>query len=45
MLEVRPSNTAAVTLYKKLGFAEIGRRPNFYSFPREDALLMRIDFV
>ena len=45
MLEVRPSNTAAVTLYKKLGFAEIGRRPNFYSFPREDALLLRIDFV
>jgi len=45
MLEVRPSNTAAVTLYKKLGFAEIGKRPNFYSFPREDALLMRIDFV
>lgn len=45
MLEVRPSNIAAVTLYKKLGFAEIGKRPNFYSFPREDALLMRIDFV
>ena len=45
MLEVRPSNTAAVTLYKKLGFAEIGKRPNFYSFPREDALLMRIDFI
>ena len=45
MLEVRPSNTAAVTLYKKLGFAEIGKRPNFYSFPREEALLMRIDFV
>ena len=44
MLEVRPSNTAAVSLYKKLGFAEIGRRPNFYAFPREDALLMRIDF-
>jgi ribosomal protein S18 acetylase RimI-like enzyme len=45
MLEVRPSNIAAVTLYNKLGFAEIGKRPNFYSFPREDALLMRIDLV
>jgi len=44
MLEVRPSNEAAVSLYKKLGFAEIGRRPGFYAFPREDALLMRIDF-
>lgn len=45
MLEVRPSNTPAVTLYKKLGFCEMGKRPNFYSFPREDALLMRVDFI
>ena len=44
MLEVRPSNHAAVSLYQKLGFKEIGRRPNFYAFPKEDALLMRIDF-
>jgi len=44
MLEVRPSNIAAVSLYKKLGFTEIGRRPGFYSYPREDALLMRRDF-
>ncbi len=44
MLEVRPSNQAAVSLYKKLGFIEICRRPGFYSFPREDALLMRLDF-
>lgn len=44
-LEVRPSNSAAISLYKKLGFCEIGLRPNFYSFPREDALMMRLDFT
>lgn len=44
-LEVRPSNRAAISLYKKLGFGEIGVRPNFYSFPREDALMMRLEFT
>lgn len=43
-LEVRQSNSAAISLYKKLGFAEIGIRPNFYSFPRENALMMRLEF-
>ena len=43
-LEVRPSNTAAISLYKKLGFKELGVRPNFYSFPREDALMMQLEF-
>lgn len=38
-LEVRPSNVAALSLYGSLGFRECGRRRNFYSFPREDALL------
>ena len=41
-LEVRPSNGAAISLYKKLGFKELGIRPNFYSFPREDALMMQL---
>lgn len=41
MLEVRISNGAAVSLYQKLGFEPIGIRPNFYDFPREDAMLMR----
>lgn len=44
VLEVRPSNTAAISLYQQLGFQSIGRRPGFYSFPREDALLMQINF-
>ena len=39
-LEVRPSNTAAVALYRKYGFIEEGRRRNYYQRPREDALIM-----
>ena len=39
MLEVRASNKAAITLYEKAGFSLVGKRKNFYSFPREDALL------
>ena len=40
-LEVRLSNTPARTLYEKLGFAEVGRRPNYYRNPKEDALILR----
>ena len=40
-LEVRASNTPAIALYEKLGFAEIGRRKNYYRKPREDALILR----
>jgi ribosomal-protein-alanine N-acetyltransferase len=42
MLEVRPSNAAAVRLYEKLGFNEIGVRRNYYPAQagREDALLL-----
>jgi len=39
-LEVRPSNTAAVRLYEKLGFREEGRRKNFYANPLEDGLIL-----
>ena len=39
-LEVRASNTAAVSLYEKTGFKEEGRRKDFYRLPREDALIM-----
>ena len=42
MLEVRPSNTAAIRLYEKLGFCEIGVRRHYYPAEtgREDALLL-----
>lgn len=39
-LEVRVSNTSAINLYKKTGFKEEGRRPDFYDNPKEDALIM-----
>ncbi len=40
-LEVRPSNTRARTLYRHLGFQEIGRRKAYYPARegREDALV------
>ena len=40
-LEVRASNDPAISLYEKLGFAQIGRRKNYYRNPREDALILR----
>ncbi len=39
-LEVRAGNTAAIALYEKLGFHSVGKRPGFYTKPREDALIM-----
>lgn len=39
-LEVRKSNEAAISLYRKLGFLQVGLRKNFYSQPTEDALLL-----
>ena len=44
MLEVRPSNVAAVRLYEKMGFNEIGVRRNYYPAGegREDALLLAL---
>lgn len=40
-LEVRVSNAAARALYAAFGFAEIGRRKNYYLEPKEDALILR----
>ncbi len=42
LLEVRPSNHAAVSLYHDLGFNEIGTRKGYYPAHqgREDALVM-----
>ena len=39
-LEVRPSNAAAIALYEGFGFAEVGRRKNYYDLPKEDALIL-----
>ena len=39
-LEVRESNTPAIALYKKYGFAQVGQRKNYYDLPRENAILM-----
>jgi ribosomal-protein-alanine N-acetyltransferase len=41
LLEVRPSNTAAINCYNAAGFNEIGSRKDYYPAPegREDALL------
>ena len=41
LLEVRRSNAAAQNLYRALGFVEAGTRRQYYSQPREDALLFR----
>jgi ribosomal-protein-alanine N-acetyltransferase len=40
-LEVRETNIAAISLYKKCGFEPVGIRKNFYSNPRENAVVMK----
>ena len=44
MLEVRPSNVSAISLYEKMGFNEIGVRRDYYPADqgREDALLLAL---
>lgn len=43
-LEVRVSNKQAISIYRKLGFHEVGCRKNFYTAPVEDALIMTKEF-
>jgi ribosomal-protein-alanine N-acetyltransferase len=42
-LEVRPSNGGALTLYRRLGYAQIGVRRDYYpaAAGREDALVLK----
>ncbi len=39
-LEVRPSNRAALALYRKYSFQEVGRRAHYYNDNGEDALIL-----
>jgi [ribosomal protein S18]-alanine N-acetyltransferase len=41
LLEVRASNEAAQSLYRKLGFSFVARRRDYYRFPTEDAFVMK----
>ena len=44
LLEVRPSNVRALQVYRRYGYAEIGRRKGYYPAHegrREDAIVMR----
>ena len=41
LLEVRASNEPAKALYERQGFIQVGRRPNYYRNPKEDALILK----
>lgn len=43
-LEVRASNLAAQALYANHGYREVGCRRNYYEHPKEDAILMTLEF-
>ena len=43
-LEVRASNDGAIALYGSRGFRGVGRRPNYYEHPKEDAIIMTRTF-
>jgi ribosomal-protein-alanine N-acetyltransferase len=42
-LEVGTENAAALALYRRLGFFEVGRRRGYYGDLRGDGLTMRVD--
>jgi len=44
-LEVRASNTAALSLYGKYGFTHVGLRHGYYTDDREDAVLMTAENI
>ena len=44
-LEVRASNAPAIALYEALGFHQVGLRRNYYRNPKEDALILRKEWI
>lgn len=44
-LEVRSENRAALSLYKKNGFLQVGVRPRYYIEPDDSALILRKELV
>ncbi len=44
-LEVRASNYDAIALYGSRGFRSVGRRKNYYEHPKEDAIIMTLEFT
>jgi ribosomal-protein-alanine N-acetyltransferase len=42
-LEVRKTNTPAIALYERRGFARVGLRPAYYQEDGEDALVMTLE--
>jgi [ribosomal protein S18]-alanine N-acetyltransferase len=44
LLEVRASNFAALAFYERNHFQIVGKRPNYYAAPVEDALLLIAGF-
>ena len=43
VLEVRASNGPARSLYTTMGFVQVGKRPQYYNNPIEDAVLMELN--
>jgi len=43
-LEVRASNAKGQFFYQSIGFKEVGRRRAYYEKPREDALILALEF-
>lgn len=44
-LEVRASNAAAIALYERFGFRDVGRRRDYYQNPTEDARVLEVVLV
>ena len=45
VLEVRVSNSPAISLYEKCGYKNIGTRKNLYDNPREDGIVMKLEIM